>query len=550
MLRRSLILSLALILSIAWPIPGNAQSNSDEMADLASDDLRALPTEISTVDEPGLRAFLRIRLASLLWKQGLKLTIAPVIAERVAKQAIDDLVTGRDEIPSLYLNSFRSELSALLRIHAPQLAEELTAKESDSRDDTANQLSAAQSLLREGKTDAALDSFRRVLPQGSVNPIWVLAFLTELERKKPEEIPKLLSELITVGEQKPGAVSLSALFWLNSFFLREANPRELRARFAAAVVAAAERNDLGSGEAEPVIAYQALTAVAPVVEQLVPSLNQRCRQLLVGLRSRVPETIINRDQANQRAGSESDRLDRLIAEARLSDDSLTKESLLTEAAQLAAEKGRLSLALEIALQISAEGDDNKMWRDQFLSQIVSKALKEKDPETANYAASKITARLDHASALAMLAKYHSASGDLSRARERLNEAIGLASADDNRVRKAKVLFDLAAEAGKIDEIRVSELISAGIKTINSIPSPNLDERRTGSVYRAYIESLLAAAWNTLPAFSQISARDYLQMRTLAAGIQNRGVKLCALFGALSGVIEASVAPAPASKKQT
>jgi hypothetical protein len=498
-----------------------------------------MPEQIKTVDDPALRIFLRLRLASFLWSAGPDTGIlSSQEAESLVMDALSELKARGDELPPLYAKQFRNDLLALIKLHAPNLAKQLDDQYVGKQDGSGKSVDIAYSMLSEKDGVApAVEMVRRGLNNGQAPDMTILFFLSRLQNEKPAELARLLSAILDFEGRAPGGISLETFFWLHSMYLREENPPEIRVRFASMVIAIMEREDWSAG-ARATQAYQLINNVFPVVEKLAPSLYQRCRNLLSALWVRLPRSVAERMAVESRIKQSADKLNQTLIEANAAKDELLKEDLLTEAAQLALGKKELKMAADLAASTSSDGNHG-LWRDQFLGDILDQALKEKDSSLAEYVAAKVKSASNRAFSLQKIALYFFEAKDLVRAREALNEAAKLAASNKNDAQKARLLLGLTASFIKVDEIRVTEMIQSAINVINHIPQPRPEDKPNSNARREYAQSLVDVAWNILPVFRSLSVKDYIGMYSIAAGIQDKGVRLAAILGAATGILQAN-----------
>src|SRR5689334_19844956 len=97
-----IVLGLALILVLACPPVSFGQTSPDKtdllVLQQTLDELAiALPAQIKKIDDPTVRVFLKLRIASVLWNERQQNTIA----ESLTVAALDE-IDANDAIPSLH----------------------------------------------------------------------------------------------------------------------------------------------------------------------------------------------------------------------------------------------------------------------------------------------------------------------------------------------------------------------------------------------------------------------------------------------------------------
>src|ERR1041384_5066091 len=109
----TLLLALCLTLNINNSCAGRLHKNVARVPPQSVDSiLKPLLEQVDSSDEPTLRVFLRLKIASYLWDAP---AAAPVKPETVAATALADLQAHEQEIPPLYVELFRRDLMALLK---------------------------------------------------------------------------------------------------------------------------------------------------------------------------------------------------------------------------------------------------------------------------------------------------------------------------------------------------------------------------------------------------------------------------------------------------
>jgi hypothetical protein len=286
--------------------------------------------------------------------------------------------------------------------------------------------------------------------------------------------------------------------------------------------------------------------VLPGIRSLIPSLYPHAQSVTATLAGRIPQSALDQIAIRNRINQSADPLNQLIVEANATKDESLKESLLIEAAQLAMGKGQIKLALDL-LPESSNDPNYRLWRDQFLGDLVNAALKTKDTEMAGYAAFKINSPLRRASALEKIALDYFETKKLAYARELLNDAVKAIEKSEGDAEKAKEYLNITLAFMKIDEVRVTEMIQAAIKSINNIPQPKIEEKADSAARQAYAKTLTDIGLNIVPVFRSFAQKDEIGTFLLASGIQRREAKAFAIFGAYIGLISASESSASKSR---
>lgn len=319
-------------------------------------------------------------------------------------------------------------------------------------------------LDRRGGADAAVERVRQAL-RGGESPDHMFAFfLLRLEQVRPAAVAPLLSDLLALEEQRPGALSLETLSTARQFCVAADAPAQLKTRFIAVALGAARAAVNSSDRAQLVRAYNLLRFTMPAIAAAGgPALHAQAGALPASLALNVPRVITERAEVSGRVSQSADELAQLLSEAEAAKDAGARKRLLVHAAQVALGGGQLREAFEIVMRVESAGETFPHWRDQFLGEIAGRALAKKDVSLAESAAAKIGGRLERAAALQKISLHFFESKDLPRARETMGEVVKLALADDDGIDKARALLLTIPAFARIDEQRTAAVFSrAGV----------------------------------------------------------------------------------------
>jgi hypothetical protein len=502
----------------------------------------SLRDQIKALDEPALRVFLRLRAAKFLWTE--KSDAASRAAEAMASEALIDIQEHTDEIPSLYVKLFRREALAALQLHTPAAAARLIKKY--DLESTGNGFDTAYELLgqKEGISKAVELMQRSIRSGGELSDSNLNFFLSRLDETQPTETTRLLADIITAAERTPGNYPVEFLFGVaNKYVYRNATPADLQARFLTLFIRATA-NPAALPPTQQTLAYNLLKANLPLIERLLPALYAQANAQMAALAPSLPKQTSESENAQNNIKSSSDPLDQMITEAEAAKDESLKRSLLAEAAQKALDKDKLKLAVDLIMKIKPQDKTDEenfiSYRDQFLGDVVRKAISKKEYDALAYAAANIRDPLQHSSALQRLALAFYEAQDLGRAREIVDEAYKLIESANDDARKAASLLNLATFFLKIDELRVLPTTQASIKIINSLPSPKQEEKAGGELRRQYVQTLLQISYNLVPVFQRLAQKDEAGTLALANRLQRPELKAAAILGASMGIPAVSV----------
>jgi hypothetical protein len=531
---------------------GELQLKRQRVGALRDQILLQLPGEIKAADEPALRAFLRLRLVTFIWGRKNAPAELTGFAEGVASEALADLDQHKSEIPPR-LGWLPRDFLAQLQMHAPALAARLAEKYGLNQSASADQLGDALSRLNsKGGAGSAVELVRTGLRGGRDPGFKMMFFLTELDQKRPDEVPRLLSEILDAAERTPGSISLDTFHWLSDFYLREQTPAGLKTRFLAYVVASTKDAYTWTDEALISQAYDLLSGLLPAIERLAPSLHQQALEQALAIKAHTQSARTEQEAMKaimDKVGQSADPLDALASEAESPENKAYRNSLLAQAAQTALEKGRFELAVELVGKLEAEGGDANLgpWRDQFLGDVVKAALGKKDADSAEKAAARIESPFRRAASLREIAAHLYDVNNTLRAQQTLDEALKLIASADDGAAKAIAYLEASTTHPKVDAVKVSEIVAAATKVIDNIPSPGAFERPGSAARVKYVNDLYSLAWTTIPTFRALAQRDETEALSAVEKIRRRDIRAAAKFGAFVGLGELNVPAQPPAK---
>ncbi len=478
--------------------------------------LNALLDEIEAVDEPALRVFLRLKITAHLLDASTESDRLRVVAAKT----LADLREHKEEIPDLYANLFRSELTAQMKAYALESA---VPSVEQVKVEPRPELEVALSLLgQENGIAKAVNIVESYLAGGKDPGPIIVPFLRRLEKVNSTEVPNVLNAVISVEETHPGSISARTLFTLKHLFVSKQVPQDLRLRYFAAVI-----NRAGEIEPSPSSAvdiYTILVDVLPSLEKQAPELYYTANARLPQLVAHVPKKTLERISVEKRVRESSNPLVQLMVEKDSVSDPSLKEELQVEAARLALEVGKTRMAIELVVKLQPKEDKERLWRDQFIEKVVGSAAERGDVEVARYGISQIQSAAVRLTALEKVALQLQASDDSAGARDALNSALRLIEAWDDDADKAAALLDLASIYLKVDSSRAPEIARAAVKTINKIPSLSRRADLTETARLVEAEKVMKVAYSIVPTFRALIMADKPRALTIAKEIRRQELK--------------------------
>lgn len=525
-MRIKILLLLSISYCVVWGQTSPRETNSSQQQialkkQIIIDDLE---NQIKDTPLAAVRVFARYKIAAWLWQSGKDETGR---AEQLAIKALDELYEKKAEIPSLYFNSLSSSIFALLEVNAKEIAKKLRAKYNLSSED---ELYNANSLLdtKDGEKIAADKIQKSLAHQTELSSLTIL-LMEDLQSRKSPELLRILTEIVTLEESGQSNFSAETLCFVVDFFRNTTVPNNLRIRFYN-IVCNKAKAAIPTADSDATSIYDLLSAIMPDIAKNAPNLLPEANTLQAVFMSRVPPATIESSEAYRRIDESEDHLSALITEAEASPDKSFRANLLTQAAQLALQKGKFRLAVELSDKIKANIDEEKdkrfpLWYDQFLSEISNKALKADDVDSSKYAAERIIKKINLANILRNTALYYYAKRDSISASDALDKAFKLAVSADNDLPKVYLLIRLISTSQKIDPNRVPEIIENTAKAINGIPHLGVDDKSETDSYKKYVGSIMSINERLMPVFDQLVKRNKNEAIDFAARINTKEIKL-------------------------
>jgi hypothetical protein len=164
------------------------------------------------------------------------------------------------------------------------------------------------------------------------------------------------------------------------------------------------------------------------------------------------------------------------------------------------------------------------WLTEFLSEIVSIAVRKKSPADATYAISKMTQPLEKAKAFRLLGEYYVANQDTVKGKEAFAQAEKHLKDSANNNEKVKNSLLLAVSVLKYEPTAAYQLFSDAVKTINNLPAPEKDQEKM------YFVTLMPLAEELMRSFRLLATSENQTATNLAAEIKLSELRLSALSG--------------------
>jgi hypothetical protein len=239
----------------------------------------------------------------------------------------------------------------------------------------------------------------------------------------------------------------------------------------------------------------------------------------------------------------------LKSEAESAKTKTERNDLLLQAAQLALEKKRLDLCLdilgEVDVNIAADGGAWQLSIDRILKELVRASLAGKLTDLAEKGATRIGSVLTRVEALNLIMRYYTKANDKEAAQRLLTDASKIAESGANNSDKSKAFFILSIACDQVDGFRKADLLLSGIKALNSVSVPDTNAR-DNAIYQAYVQRLDNSGYELTKGFNGLTKQDENGALALVEKLQKSDLRTFALIGillGLDGLLKEPIGPA-------
>lgn len=484
-------------------------------------------SQIKDVSFPTIRVFARYKLASWLWKDGADKTER---AEQLTIKAIDELYQYKSEITDSYFAFLKPKLFALLEVNSKETANKLVSK---YKINEKNKFDNIFSILDKDEKLAVNIIINSLLSRDKLDSD-VGLFLDRLQRRKSSELKRVLEAIINLGESGRKRFSSDSFIEIFSYFRDSSVPNSLRVRFYDLVIITIKK-DIQSQTSNKSSSHELLFSTINDISKFAPNLYEQAQVLMISLSTRISQERRETIERTERIAQSADKLGAMISEAEKADEHSVKYTLYERAARLALSKKLFELAIEIIGKTieNKESDTSPplefriQLHDQFLVRVVEESLKKSDIASANLAIKKIDDLLIKAKSNIKMALFYYENQDVVLSTDSFNEALKLTKKYDNNFKKVYVCFQLISAIEKIDNNRISELVEVTSKTINSIPTLNIDDKPDTNNYNKYVSNVMAINLNWSVLISDLATNRSNEVSNLAERINKKEIKIIA-----------------------
>jgi hypothetical protein len=522
--------------------PGDAAKSIDQKQDdLRVYQLRLFREHVLTraldsvkkMDDAGLRLSARNQILSFMATNKTSSDEMQTLATQVARDALTEIRDHNEDITPFMLGYLSNDLGSWIQKYRPALNEEFEKTINGVKSDGAQSI---RSLLELNGGDAlAAKRIRQELDDnGSLNGLnfW----LDELLKRNSKEFEPLAAEVIARAAQ--GQVSFETLFWLSDIYLSPQASLTLRNRFLMTVVARTQPANFVI-EPAPQIAYPLLTKILPAVQQSVPELYEQALTQSFAIRASLNEKQLAEEARVARLKDSANPIAELKSEADAAKTKTERNELLLQAAQLALEKKRFDLCLDLLDEVDATvaSSDSALWQrsiDQILKNVVRGCITTKTLDLAEKAAMRMVSLLPKIESLSLLMRYYVKANDRDSAQRLLIEATKIANASADSLDKAKTFLLLSMTCDQVDGSTKADLLLSSLKVLNNLSKPDSTTREK-SAYQTYVQRLDNVGYELTKGFRDLTAKDQNEALALIEKLQKPDLRTYALIGVLIGL---------------
>ena len=510
--------------------PGVDDLRAHQLNVLREHALARVLDNIKKMDEAGLRLSVRNQVLSYLGSDKVAIDEKSTLTTQIAREALEDLRLHYEEIDPFMLSYLANDLRSWIQKHRPNLIEECEKTIKATVKPEASQHIRSLFELENGDALAVKRIRQELEDQGSLNGL--IFWLDELIRRNSKEFEPLASDIVTRAGQ--GQISFETLFWISDVYLRPQTSIALKTRFLRTIVA---RTQIAGPT--PQFAYDLLSSVLPFIQQFVPELYDQALNQHVAMRASLSESQLAAEARIKRLRESATPIEDLKSEAQAAKSKTERNRLLLQAAELALEKQKLDLCLEILSEVeldatAAEHNLMQLSLDRTLKNLVRASLTAKLPVVAEKGAARIGSLLTRVEALTLITRYYVKLSEKEAAQKILIEAAKVADSCPDNLDKVKAFVLLSRFSDQVDGSKKADLLLSGVKALNNFPEPDANARDK-STYQTYVQRLDNTGYELVKGFQSLTKQDENGALALVERLQKPDLKTIALIGVLLGL---------------
>ncbi len=520
-------LLLLLVLTCAGQQPSADQK--DELAQLRLKKqllVGDLDRQIKDIQPAAVRVWARYKVAGWLWKDGKD---ESETAEGIAVEGIDDHYRNKELIPPQFLYGIR--LLSLLDSHAPDRAKQIRLRYAISPQDD---LQLVSDLLNSKNGERrAVDIAVNVLSAQNDKGPDLAGLLMALVSRESGELTRLLAAILAAEASGRIRLSTNNLLMYAGAFAKPSVPLDIRRQFLNLAVFRC-RNVAAVSTTDQSACYGVFERLFPDLSAESPEILAEAGPVYTLLSAQITQKTRAANESNERMKSSPDRLGATVAEAEREEDPARKSVLYKSAAYIALTQKKFTYAVDLmeqASEIEIPNQGSKDIRtaiaDQFYGDVVVQSLATTEPSAASYAIKKMTDVLARVRGHSKLASYYLEKNDLDSAFRSYDQAVTNAKKVEITPEGIVNLVRMLPAAQKLDTIRVFELTKLIAKSVNSMPSPTVEDRPGTKNYLDYVSSAMMVNYSLQPALAELVKTNRSAVSDLSDLIQKKEIKITA-----------------------
>jgi len=529
----SKILAIVLVLCVGNSIAAQSTANATRPAvdnpKLSDANFAVAAQQIRELNRPEFRAALRSRL--LAWTRPNDTAERRQASMALGEEALSDLNAHRESISPATASWLYELIARALRNFAGADADGLIAKYELRKDEgpspSRDLADAIKALGDPVKAGAAREKATEAILTGQIPSEAVLGDLLRLQQSNSPALPDLLAAMLIVEERQAGFIPLRMIPFFSAPFLAQTTPTKIQVRFLQMVVART-RNPTETSPVKGAIVSNVRTALSAIVtatKDVAPALYPEVVARLTSLGGSPVQP--EREAAEARIKASSDQLEQLQWEADHASSPEAQRGFLVRAAGLALTQSKFIKAVDLQIAAYGERPQDATYLDRLLTNVSSAALKQKQPEAAEYAIAKMAKPLDAAENLIQLIRYYGNFRDNEKRKAAIADAMRSLEKSESNNDKLKVSIALVSITSHGDASTSYDAMRLTVDTINTLPTPAKEKEDS------YYLSFLQRALELIDAFRSFNSSDEGAALALAQDIKFPELRVAALLGVYS-----------------
>jgi hypothetical protein len=489
---------------------------------------------IKKMDEAGLRLSARNQILSFMATTKTPSDEMQTFATQVARDALTEIRDHNEDITTFMLGYLSNDLGSWIQKYRPALKEEFEKTVNGTVKGDAAQGIRSLFDLKGGDALAAKRIRQEIDDNGPLNGLnfW----LDELIKRNSKEFEPLAAEIVARATQ--GQISFETLFWVSDIYLSPQTSPPLRSRFLMMIVARTQPANFVV-EPPPQIAYTLLSKILPAIQQSVPELYEQALTQSFAIRAALNEKQLAEEARVARLKDSPNPVADLKSEADAAKTKTERNELLLQAAQLALEKKRFDLCLDLLdeVDVTVASSDPALWQrsiDQILKNVVRGCISNKTLDIAEKAEIRIASLPARTESLNLLMRYYVKINDKDSAQRLLIEAAKIANASAEGFDKAKAFLLLSMTCDQVDGSKKADLLLSSLKVLNNLSKPE-SAHKDKTAYQAYVQHVDNVGYELTKAFRDLTMKDQNEALALVEKLQTPDLKTYALIGVLIGL---------------